>query len=208
MNATDSASSRAAPGSTTQLTSPIRSASTAPTSRPVRIRSIARPVPISRGSRTVPPSISGTPQRRQKTPKLASRAATRRSHQIASSSPPATAYPSMAAMTGLESRIRVGPIGPGPCGLEALVHRLEVGAGAERASLAVEHRDRLGLVLVERLERLEQQVGGGAVDGVAGRRPVDGHDRHRPVVLGAHRHGVVPCPRVIVMSAFSPTSEP
>ena len=59
--------------------------------RPVRIMSIARLCPISRGSRTVPPSISGTPQRRQKTPKTASSSTTRRSHHSASSRPPATA---------------------------------------------------------------------------------------------------------------------
>ena len=59
----------------------------APTGRPVRIRSSARPVPNA-GSRTVPPSMSGTPQRRQKTPKRRRSAATRRSHQRASSRPP------------------------------------------------------------------------------------------------------------------------
>ena len=36
---------------------------------PVRMRSRARPCPISRGRRTVPPSMSGTPKRRQNTPK-------------------------------------------------------------------------------------------------------------------------------------------
>src|SRR5215467_174701 len=59
--------------------------------RPVRIMSRARDSPIRRGRRTVPPSSSGTPHRRQKTPKIAVSAATRRSHISASSSPPATA---------------------------------------------------------------------------------------------------------------------
>ena len=58
---------------------------------PVRMRSSACEWPIKRGRRTVPPSTSGTPQRRQNTPNTASRAATRRSHHTASSSPPATA---------------------------------------------------------------------------------------------------------------------
>src|SRR5438552_4055756 len=49
------------------------------------------PCPTIRGSRTVPRSISGTPNRRLKTPSVASRAATRRSHHNASSRPPATA---------------------------------------------------------------------------------------------------------------------
>ena len=62
----------------------------------------------------MPPSISGTPQRRQKTPKTASSSATRRSHHSASSRPPATACPATAATTGLVSRSRDGPIGARP----------------------------------------------------------------------------------------------
>ena len=56
--------------STTSLTRPIRCASSASTGRPVRISSRARPRPTTRGSRWVPPSISGTPQRRSKQPKV------------------------------------------------------------------------------------------------------------------------------------------
>src|SRR6266702_1399483 len=59
-----SAAARALPFGTTWVTSPIWSASAAGTPRPVRIMSSARPSPTTRGSRTVPPSISGTPQRR------------------------------------------------------------------------------------------------------------------------------------------------
>ncbi len=84
------------------------------TARPVRIMSRALDAPTARGRRTVPPSISGTPQRRQKTPNVASSSTTRRSHHSASSSPPATAYPATAATTGFDSAIRVGPIGPAP----------------------------------------------------------------------------------------------
>src|SRR5262249_46337512 len=65
-------------------------------------------------SRKVPPSINGTPQRRQNTPNTASRAAMRRSHQSASSRPPATAYPSTAAITGFDNKSRLKPIGPSP----------------------------------------------------------------------------------------------
>src|SRR5579883_426788 len=107
------ASASAWPAGTSRLARPQSKASRAPTSRPVRIMSSARLWPMSRGSRTVPPSISGTPQRRQKTPNFAVSDATRRSHHRASSSPPATAYPSTAAITGLPSKWRVGPIGPG-----------------------------------------------------------------------------------------------
>lgn len=63
---------------------------------------------------TVPPSIRGTPNLLQNTPKTAYGCDTIMSHQQASSSPPATAYPSTAAMTGLESVILDGPIGPLP----------------------------------------------------------------------------------------------
>ncbi|KAF4265775.1 hypothetical protein CNMCM8714_006192 [Aspergillus fumigatus] len=62
--------------------------------------------------RTVPPSMSGTPHRRQKTPRTASSSTTRRSASSASSSPPATAWPAIAAIRGLDKCSRVGPIGP------------------------------------------------------------------------------------------------
>src|SRR5215211_7340284 len=84
---------RAWPSGTTRLTRPMASASAAPTARPVRMRSIARPWPTIRGRRTVPRSTSGTPKRRLNTPR---------------------AGPSMAASTGLDSRSRVTPIGPSP----------------------------------------------------------------------------------------------
>ena len=76
--------------------------------------SIARPCPTIRGRRTVPPSISGTPHRRQKTPIIASSSTTRISHHSANSRPPATAYPLTAAITGFDNTILLGPIGPGP----------------------------------------------------------------------------------------------
>src|SRR5713226_2181514 len=59
----------------------------------------------------VPRSISGTPKRRQKMPKVASSATTRMSAHSASSIPPATAKPSTAAITGFDRRRRLGPIG-------------------------------------------------------------------------------------------------
>ncbi len=59
------ASSSACPGSLTRLTSPQSRASVAATGRPVKIMSEARLCPMRRGSRTVPPSTRGTPQRRQ-----------------------------------------------------------------------------------------------------------------------------------------------
>src|SRR5438132_517551 len=78
-----------------------------------------RPAPAAK--RAAPASVSPeritSVQRRQNTPKTASVAATRRSHQSASSRPPATAYPSTAAMTGFPSSMRVGPMGPSPSSL-------------------------------------------------------------------------------------------
>ena len=76
---------------TSRSARPMASASSAFTGRPVRIMSSARPWPTIRGSRTVPPSIRGTPQRRQNTPNTALAEATLRSHHKASSRPPATA---------------------------------------------------------------------------------------------------------------------
>ena len=58
------ARSRWPPSATISVSSPQSSASSASMIRPVRIRSSARPSPTIRGSRSVPPSISGTPQRR------------------------------------------------------------------------------------------------------------------------------------------------
>ena len=110
--ASSSAAANAWPAGTTRLARPSERASSAATGRPVNTRSSARLWPISRGRRTVPPSISGTPKRRQNTPNTAVVLATRRSHHSASSRPPATQWPSMAAITGLRSCRRVGPIGP------------------------------------------------------------------------------------------------
>ena len=114
------AASRAFPFGTRRFANPIRNASSPDTGRPVRTMSSALLWPIRRGSRTVPPSINGTPQRRQKTPNFASWAATRRSHHNDSSSPPATAWPSTAAMVGFDNSMRVTPSGPSPSGLMRL----------------------------------------------------------------------------------------
>ena len=121
------------PGRTTSVTMPMSSASSASTIRPVRIRSSARPMPTIRGSRCVPPSISGTPQRRSGKPSVESLVTIRRSHHSASSSPPARHQPEIAAIVGFDGVSRVKPNGPasldrrGPNDLD----RLEVGARAE-----------------------------------------------------------------------------
>src|SRR5712671_1725017 len=89
--ASSTAAGNAWPAGTNRFASPIASASCARTSRPVRIKSIARPCPIRRGRRMVPRSNSGTPNRRQKIPNVAVSDITRMSHHNASSQPPATA---------------------------------------------------------------------------------------------------------------------
>ena len=65
------------------------------------MRFLARPGPISLGSRWVPPSPGMTPSRISGTPNLAFSPATRKSAQSASSSPPPSATPVIAATTGL-----------------------------------------------------------------------------------------------------------
>ena len=154
---------------------------------------MARPCPTIRGRRTVPRSQSGTPKRRQNTPNVASSAATRRSHHRASSIPPATAYPSTAATTGLDKRESCRAHGSGAVvgdgAAVALGHRLEVGAGAEGPSGSGEDGDRAVLVVVEGHEGLAQLVGADAVHRVAALGPVDGHDGDRPVVLNEQGAG-------------------
>ncbi len=67
-------------------------------------------------------------------------------------------------------------------------HRLQIGARAEGAVRAGEHRDREVVVGVEARERVDQRVGGRAVDRVAGFGPVDGDDRDRTLDVVVHCH--------------------
>ena len=96
-------------------------------------------MPTIRGSRWVPPSISGTPKRRSVNPSLAVSVATRRSHQSASSSPPARHQPEIAAIVGFEARSRVKPSGPSGRVVEpGGDRRLAVGLGAAVGMLGEE----------------------------------------------------------------------
>ena len=104
-----SASARVVPRATLRVASPIAIASSAPTARPVSSMSIARPCPTMRGSRTVVPSLIGTPQRRENTPNTAVSSTMRMSQNSATPSPPAQAWPSTAAITGFDSGARNGP---------------------------------------------------------------------------------------------------
>ena len=82
------------------MTSPIACASAASTNRPVRIISIARPVPTSRASRWVPPAPGSTDRVVSGSPNRAFSDAIRMSHAIASSQPPPRANPLTAATVG------------------------------------------------------------------------------------------------------------
>jgi hypothetical protein len=104
--ATSSARVNAWPRGTTSFTSPERSASSAPTRRPVRIISIARPIPTSSGSRAVIPSPATMFQRRSVAPNCAFSDAIRMSASIEVSRPAANAHPFTAAMIGLKMSTR------------------------------------------------------------------------------------------------------
>ena len=69
--------------------------------RPVSSSSFARPTPTIRGRRCVPPVLGVTASRTSGSPSLAVSAATRRSQHSASSSPPPSASPSIAAIVGI-----------------------------------------------------------------------------------------------------------
>ena len=69
---------------------------------------------IRRCNRSTPPAPATSPRVTSGSPNLASEAATSRSQPSASSNPPASAYPSMAAMTGLAGVRSVSPPKPRP----------------------------------------------------------------------------------------------
>jgi hypothetical protein len=75
-----------------------------------------------------------------------------------------------------------------------VAERGQVGAGAEVAAGAGEHRHADAVVVLEFLEGGAQRVGGGAVYGVALVRPVDGNGADRAVGFGDDQgsgHGVL-----------------
>ena len=141
-----------------------------------------------RGSRCVPPSISGTPKRRSVKPSFASSVAIRRSHHSASSSPPARHQPEIAAIVGFDG----GPAGEAERALGQVqpraerLDRLQVGAGAEgHAAGAGEDQHARVVVGLEALEGLAERLGGRPVDRVAALLAVDRDDRGRARALVA-----------------------
>ena len=175
-----SARATCSPAATTSVTSPMRSASSTSTMRPLRRRSSARPLPTIRGSRCVPPSISGTPKRRSVKPKRALGVATRRSHHSASSKPPARHQPEIAAIVGFGEASRVKPSGPsGRSSRGPSVSSAFRSAPAQNASspAAGQHEHARLVVGDEAPEGLVQRLGGRAVDRVAALGPVDRDER-------------------------------
>ena len=169
--ASASASARASPVRDDAVgEAPRRAPRGAPTARPVRIMSSARDAPTRRGRRTVPPSMSGTPQRRQKTPKIASSSATRRSHQSASSRPPGDGVAGdRRDAPAWTSAMRVGPIGPGPLGSTRFGRPSETATrSAPAQNVPPSPQSTATLAAASRVERLER--GDERVGGVAGRR--------------------------------------
>ena len=123
----------------------MASASAAPTNRPVKISSLARLGPISRVSRWVPPAPGMMPSLISGWPSIASSAAIRMSAHSASSQPPPSAYPLIAATTGLRIRATAAkcPAARRECahhvGVRQACHLLDVGPGGENLLAAGQH---------------------------------------------------------------------
>src|ERR1700758_5560173 len=95
-------------------------------------------------------------------PSLAPLAATIRSHASAISRPPATAKPSIAAISGLREARCAMPAKP-----RAPDERAQVHAGAEEASPSCEHPDRELVVGVELVQRAAHALRQRGVDRVS-----------------------------------------
>ncbi len=94
-------SSSSAWGGQLLLARPIWRASSASTRLPVKMSSLALPLPTSRGRRCVPPAPGMMASRVSVSPIEAAVETMRRSHASASSVPPPRAMPFTPAMTGL-----------------------------------------------------------------------------------------------------------
>ena len=132
-----------------------------------------------RGSRWVPPSISGTPKRRSVKPNRALGAATRRSHHSASSKPPARHQPETAAIVGFGEARRVKPSGPpgGVCAssVSSALRSAPAQNASSPAPVTISTRAPSSATKAPERRRAAPRAVG-AVDGVAPLRPVDGED--------------------------------
>ena len=119
-------------------------------------------------------------------PSLAPSAATIRSQARAISSPPATAKPSIAAISGFAARLLDDAReAPAPCPWTlARRERLQIHAGAEALALAGDHADAEPLVAVELVERGGHRLCHRQVDGVARVGAVQGDQEDAVPSLG------------------------
>ena len=137
-------------------------------------------MPTTRGSRCVPPSSSGTPQRRSKRPKVDLR---RGDPHVA---PERQLDPAGQAPAVDRGDRRLGRGEPGRAHrpvrvADVEVHRLQVGAGAEGlAAGAGEDEDAGAVVGLEVHQALPERLGRGGVDRVAPLGAVDRQDGRRP----------------------------
>ena len=188
-SANSSARSRWRPAGTTSVTRPIACASSASTIRPVRIRSSARPSPTMRGSRCVPPSISGTPQRRSGKPSVESsrgdpQVAPQRQLEPAGQAPAGDRGDRRLRRDHAREAERAARVVQARA--EAL-DRLQVGAGAERhAAGAGEDQHARVVVGLEAVVGVGDQLGGGPVDRVAPLLAVDRDERRGAAALVGH----------------------
>jgi hypothetical protein len=131
--------------------------------------------------------------------------------------PPATAKPSTAAITGFDSRSRLGPIGAIESwpptsrffsGSPDATAFLQIGAGAKIPAGAGENGDRSVPVGIEGAERVVQLSCRRAVDGVAAIGTIDGNDGDGSIALDQYGVGHVrrpPClDAVVVEGSFAP----
>ena len=119
-------------------------------------------------------------------PSLAPLAATIRSQASATSRPPATAKPSMAAISGLSRRPLHDAREAAALHPRALARHegLQVHARAEALAGAGEHADAQVGVGVELVQRGRHALGQRGVHGVAGVGPVEGDQQRAPAALG------------------------
>jgi hypothetical protein len=136
---------------------------------------------MSRGSRTVPRSTSGTPKRRQYTPKIAFSAATPEiapKSEFQAAGHRVTLHGRDHGLAEKHARGAHGSIaGFRKRRFAAPGERLQIESGAERVARAGEDGDGECVISVEGAKRVGERQGGYRVDGVADVRPIDGDDR-------------------------------
>ena len=103
--------------------------------------------------------------------------AIRRSHQSASSTPPARHQPSTAAIAGFDGVSRVGPIGPSGWSTSRSIALRSAPAQKASPPAPVRTRTRALVVGLEVAQALAEQLGRGRVDRVAALGPVDRQHR-------------------------------